>query len=344
MSNNSLVFNPDRNRVGFLSLFTILVICISAAGLLIFALFSTEIPEGIDISTLIIVIPGIVISLIGSILVLIVLLSLSHMRYELRDDALYLMVGPWKNKILYSEIVEVVNKDLFLNPISSFRMPGIALFNVLYLDEGVVRMYSTHALKDIVLIKTLNKKYGISPKDKEEFINDLLEKTGKEREYLREEIVKEKVKEAELHVLEPKRRAIAQISSFAITIICIIISLVYYPRLPQMIVVHWGIAGIPNGYMTKILGISIIPVLMVSFTIFPFFFPDDSGTFRTKWYKGAVLFLLASLFEQMYILWWNTGIQINGKVFFPIIFIIITISVLITLKLFLSKNIAEGRR
>jgi len=82
-------------------------------------------------------------------------------------------------------------------------------------------------------------------------------------------------------------------------------------------VVHWGIAGIPNGYMTKILGISIIPVLMVSFTIFPFFFPDDSGTFRTKWYKGAVLFLLASLFEQMYILWWNTGIQINGRVFFP---------------------------
>jgi len=67
--------------------------------------------------------------------------------------------------------VSAVRRDLVFGPLSSFRMPGVAVFNVSYSDEGVVRMYSTHALKDVILITTANGyKYGISPADPEGFL------------------------------------------------------------------------------------------------------------------------------------------------------------------------------
>jgi len=78
--------------------------------------------------------------------VFLVLCSLPHMRYELRDDALYLILGPWKSRIPYNSITDVVRKDLAFSVLSSFRMPGIAVFDVAYSDEGSVRMYSTHVL------------------------------------------------------------------------------------------------------------------------------------------------------------------------------------------------------
>ncbi|MGB9809675.1 MAG: hypothetical protein ACPLSA_06530, partial [Caldanaerobacter sp.] len=105
-----------------LSIFSIVFVAIS-----FFSIWTLLTSKGSDalILNLIFIAPAAIISSIVSILAIIVLLSLPHMRYELRDDALYLIMGPWSDKISYNEIIDVSVKDLVLNPLSSFRMPGV---------------------------------------------------------------------------------------------------------------------------------------------------------------------------------------------------------------------------
>lgn len=96
------------------------------------------------------------------------------MRYELRDDGLYLICGPVHSKIDYKTIETIEKTDLPFDVTASTRLPGYALFSVPYGYRGIIRMYSTAALKNILLIKTNDgKQYGITPKDEEQFLEEL---------------------------------------------------------------------------------------------------------------------------------------------------------------------------
>jgi hypothetical protein len=96
------------------------------------------------------------------------------MRYILTIDAVEIRAGRSLRRIPFKDIVRVEVVNLAFNAISSFRLPGLALYDVLYSDEGIVTMFSTHALRDVVLIETADHhKYGISPKDEVEFVSDL---------------------------------------------------------------------------------------------------------------------------------------------------------------------------
>ncbi|MGB9665931.1 MAG: PH domain-containing protein [Candidatus Cryosericum sp.] len=96
------------------------------------------------------------------------------MRYILTADAVEIHAGGSSRQILFRDIIRAEVVNLAFNPISSFRLPGLALYDVLYSDEGILTMFSTHALKDVVLIETADRhKYGISPEDEAEFVSDL---------------------------------------------------------------------------------------------------------------------------------------------------------------------------
>ena len=96
------------------------------------------------------------------------------MRYILTADAVEIRAGGSSRRIFFKDIVRVEVVNLAFNPISSYRLPGLALYDVLYSDEGIVTMFSTHALRDVVLIETADRhKYGISPEDEVEFVSDL---------------------------------------------------------------------------------------------------------------------------------------------------------------------------
>ena len=96
------------------------------------------------------------------------------MRYILTTDAVEIRAGRSLRRIPFKDIVRVEVVNLAFNPISSYRLPGLALYDVLYSDEGIVTMFSTHALRDVVLIETADHhKYGISPEDEVEFVSDL---------------------------------------------------------------------------------------------------------------------------------------------------------------------------
>jgi len=104
------------------------------------------------------------------------LLILPTIKYELKNDALYLKCGPFVSKISYSEIKRIIKTDLIFHPIASCRWPGFALGDCYYADRGNVRMYSTRMCNDIILIETAARLYGITPKDEELFITELKRK------------------------------------------------------------------------------------------------------------------------------------------------------------------------
>jgi len=101
------------------------------------------------------------------------------MRYEFKDDGLYLICGKYNDKIDYNDIDGWENKNLTFNPLASTRMPGFSLGDCYYSSEGTVRMYATSGGKDILLIKTKGIKYGITPEKIDDFILEL-EKRVKE--------------------------------------------------------------------------------------------------------------------------------------------------------------------
>ena len=96
------------------------------------------------------------------------------MRYELHEDALVMIYGPWKFRVPYQSIRKVSWQDLSVSLWSSFRLPGFALFTVPYNDVGNVQMCATSASKRILLIKTDAGQFGLTPREEQPFIDALM--------------------------------------------------------------------------------------------------------------------------------------------------------------------------
>jgi len=96
------------------------------------------------------------------------------MRYELKEEGLWLRCGPFTSRIPYSEIKEIAKTNLKYHPTSTgWKLPGYAIGNVYYADRGYVRMCATSMCKNILLIKTDKSLYGVTPKDEERFVRSL---------------------------------------------------------------------------------------------------------------------------------------------------------------------------
>ncbi len=96
------------------------------------------------------------------------------MHYDLDDRMLTLRYGPILNyRVPLDRIQNIRRRDLGMTIWSSIRLPGIALFTVPYADVGNVKMCATGAVKRILLIETDQEKFGITPADEQEFVNEL---------------------------------------------------------------------------------------------------------------------------------------------------------------------------
>jgi hypothetical protein len=257
---NCEVFYADVKPITYVSLICMLIILIVVPVGILNSLNGEQITLGL----ILILAPLFIVFLSLAIIIVVAIFAIPRMRYELHEAELLIVLGPRKEHIPYNYIVNVLVKDLSFNVLSSFRMPGIALFDVMYSDEGIVRMYSTHALKDVVFIKTLNKKYGISPKDKESFISSL----GKHLNIEIENVSRQ----TEISTAERKSaKNIAAFLFWSIAIASFIICIVFYPRLPQTIAIHWDLQGNTNGYAGKFWGIFGLQLVFLSISIVPLF-------------------------------------------------------------------------
>ncbi len=102
-----------------------------------------------------------------------------------------------------------------------------------------------------------------------------------------------------------------------------IISIYFYPHVPEIMATHWNSRGEVDGYMSKLWGLFFMPLvitgLAVLFMVIPKIDPkrENIAKFR-KYYDGfVVLFTLFMLAVHLQILLWNTGVRISPNAMLP---------------------------
>ncbi|MEL7663656.1 MAG: SdpI family protein [Methanosarcina mazei] len=103
-----------------------------------------------------------------------------------------------------------------------------------------------------------------------------------------------------------------------------ILSIYFYPHVPDQMATHWDSQGEVNGYMSKFWGSFFMPLLItglvILFLVIPKIDPrkENIEMFR-KHYEGFRLVLIIFLvLVHLHILLWNTGTQISPNAVIPL--------------------------
>lgn len=117
----------------------------------------------------------------------------------------------------------------------------------------------------------------------------------------------------------------SEITILGIILLSFIISIYFYPQMPEKIASHWNGQGQVDGYMSKFWGLFLMPFIFVGLALLLVAIPRidplraNIEKFR-KYYDGFIILFfvfMLSIHFQLVILW-NTGIEISPNVTFPI--------------------------
>ncbi len=111
-----------------------------------------------------------------------------------------------------------------------------------------------------------------------------------------------------------------ELAAVGIVLLTFFVSAYFYPQIPEKMATHWNTKGQVDGYMSKSIGLFMIPVILTVIVAFLVVIPRVVSVaanvegFR-KFYGGfAVLFSIFLLAIQYQIILWNLGIEINPLV------------------------------
>ncbi|MFA7035391.1 SdpI family protein [Methanosarcina mazei] len=109
-----------------------------------------------------------------------------------------------------------------------------------------------------------------------------------------------------------------------LVLLSFILSIYFYPQVPDQMATHWDSQGEVNGYMSKFWGTFFMPLLItglvILFLVIPKIDPrkENIEMFR-KHYEGFRLILILFLvLVHLHILLWNTGTQISPNAVIPL--------------------------
>jgi len=121
------------------------------------------------------------------------------------------------------------------------------------------------------------------------------------------------------------------------------VSLYFYPLMPEKIAIHWNLQGQVDGYASKFPGLFILPSLLVGIVLLFIMIPrvdplkENIERFR-KYYDGfIILFSAFMVFIHLYVISWNIGIRISPNIVLPLGFGILFYS-------FIAGSSARTRR
>jgi hypothetical protein len=100
------------------------------------------------------------------------------MRYLLGPHELVLSFGPiMRDRVPLNAIKSIRRRNLRLTSMSTLRFPGLALLYVDYVEFGRIRMCATAASKDVLLIDIGLRRYGITPENEVELVQEIIKRS-----------------------------------------------------------------------------------------------------------------------------------------------------------------------
>lgn len=100
-------------------------------------------------------------------------------------------------------------------------------------------------------------------------------------------------------------------------ILSFLLSIYFYPKLPESIASHWNMFGEADGYTSRIWGVLLMPIILVIalvlFILIPKIDPLRANIekFRKYYDEFMVVVALFFLYTHLLMLLWNIGIQFN---------------------------------
>jgi len=100
-------------------------------------------------------------------------------------------------------------------------------------------------------------------------------------------------------------------------ILSFLLSIYFYPKLPESIASHWNMFGEADGYTSRIWGVLLMPIILVIalvlFILIPKIDPLRANIekFRKYYDEFMVVVVLFFLYTHLLMLLWNIGIQFN---------------------------------
>lgn len=112
----------------------------------------------------------------------------------------------------------------------------------------------------------------------------------------------------------------------AVLLLTLAITAIVYPALPDQVPSHWNAAGEVDGYLPRLWGAAIVPLIMIPLTALFFLIPridplrENYQKFQ-PYYEGFILvFALFFAIIQVQILLWGIGIEISPNIVIPPLF------------------------
>lgn len=109
-----------------------------------------------------------------------------------------------------------------------------------------------------------------------------------------------------------------------VLLLTIAITLITYPHLPGVVASHWNSAGEVDGYLPKMTGLALVPLLAIGlsalFVLLPRLDPlrDNYRKFE-DYYEGFILVFAAFLcLIQIQIILWGLGVRVSQNLVMPV--------------------------
>ena len=100
---------------------------------------------------------------------------------------------------------------------------------------------------------------------------------------------------------------------FGVVLFSFVVSFIVYPFMPDVMVSHWGLGGVPNGFLPKLVGLFLMPFVSVLIVGLFFLIPriDPKKRNIVKFRREYDFFVFVLVFFLFYIhflvILWNLG-------------------------------------
>jgi len=112
--------------------------------------------------------------------------------------------------------------------------------------------------------------------------------------------------------------------TIGLVLISFMVSLYFYPLMPEKIAIHWNLQGQVDGYASKFPGLFILPSLLVGIVLLFITIPrvdplkENIERFRKHYDGFIILFSAFMVFIHLYVISWNIGIRISPNIVLPL--------------------------